>query len=218
MTRKTRKTEPQAVADSSDENKLLGPVEAARFLRVSLSSIQRWIDSGAIPAHRTFGGHRRMLEHDLVAFAEREGIPLSPANNEQVLLVVDDDEDYLESLVVRIQGLRPDLEILTAMNGFDAGRLVHQRRPALVLLDIKLPGVNGIEVCRALKSEPETKGTHIVGMTGAARKSEIDALILAGAEDVLAKPIRKDVLLEIINQCIPIAVSAKSAGRKAASR
>jgi excisionase family DNA binding protein len=187
--------------------RIMGPVEAASYLRVSLSSIQRWIDSGAIPARRTLGGHRRILEKELIAFAEREGILFEHPQSAPLVFVVDDDESYLESFVERIEAMRPDIELLSALNGFDAGRLVLQRPPQLMFLDIRLPGLDGIDVCRTIKGEDETKETHVVGMTGFARKTEIDELLAAGADSVLLKPIKDDILRAILARCAPAGVS-----------
>ncbi len=184
--------------------RILGPVEAARILGVSLSSVQRWVDAGAIPSHQTLGGHHRIQEQDLYRFARREGIPVASGASGGTVLVVDDEEDIREALVARIRGLRPDLEVLDAADGFSAGVLVSDRRPGLVLLDIRLPGVPGVEVCRRIKSDPATAGIHVVGVTGTAKRTEIESLREAGAEDVLMKPIDKATLREILERCIPV--------------
>lgn len=218
MSRRARKGPQGSAEEGSALDRLMGPVEAARFLRVSLSSIQRWIDSGAIPAHRTLGGHRRILEKHLVDFAGREGIPISPPATSFAVLVVDDEEDVVESLVTRIRGLRPDIEVLSAVNGFDAGGLIQKHRPALVLLDIRMPGVNGIDVCRSIKENPETRATRVVGVTATTRHTEIEALYEAGAEDVLIKPLRREAVEEILDRCVPKEEPAPSRGPSAARR
>lgn len=192
-----------SLLDPSRET-LIGPIEAARLLNVNPSTIQRWIDAGHIPAHRTTGGHRRVSRKDLTDFARRNRIPFSrtPGRRES-LLIVDDEIDLLEMLKVRIRALLPDVEVLTAESGFEAGLAVSFHRPALVLLDIRMPGMNGVEVCRSIKADPQTASTRIVGITALRDPVEIGLLRQAGAEDVLLKPIEPDALREILVRVFP---------------
>lgn len=179
----------------------VGPSEAAERLGVDRRSIQRWIDEGALIAHKTPGGHRRILERDLLGFARRHELPFRTPRN--TVLLVDDDPDVLESLSVRIRSLRPDLEVHTAHSGVEAGASLAILHPVLVFLDIRMPGVSGIEVCRMIRDIPAMGDTVVVGITASTRKAEADALRKAGAADVLKKPLEKSALLDVLNRVFP---------------
>ncbi len=185
--------------------RFVGPTEAARLLGVSPTTIQRWIDAGLIRAHRTVGGHRRMAVRDLKAFAGTQGLPMGedavPMN--RVVLVVDDDEDFRELLVERILSIRPDIEVHQAETGFQAGLVVSREQPALVFLDIRMPGLNGIDVCRMIKADSTTAGAAVVGMTVSRDSTQIDALMEEGAEEVLSKPFDQDVLTGVLDRFLP---------------
>lgn len=204
---RSRSFPPSVSPTPSAGGRIIGPIEAARLLDVGHSTIKRWIDSGAIPAHRTLGGHRRIRERDLLSFAEEKGIPidLGAIGAPPRVLLVDDERDFLKTFSERIRSLRPDVEVLTAESGFDAGVLIGRRPPEVVLLDIRMPGVSGTDVCRAVKGNPETAETTVVGVTGRRDRAAIQGLLRAGAAEVLLKPIEPSTISELLDRLLPAA-------------
>lgn len=190
-----------------DRSRNIGPNEAARLLQVSPSTMQRWIDAGFLAAHRTAGGHRRMVLAELVRFARERGLPLSGdlENSAPLVLLVDDDPDVLAAFSARIAALRGDLRVLTADSGFVAGFLVSRSQPQLVLLDIRMPGIDGIEVCRIIKGDPSTAGIRVVGVTASRDRREVEALLAAGAAEVRRKPLAESDFRSILEDAFPTA-------------
>ncbi|MEK8023036.1 MAG: response regulator [Candidatus Hydrogenedentota bacterium] len=186
--------------------KYIGTLEASKILHVDPSTIQRWIDSQLIPSHRTAGGHRRISLDDLQKFAAARHVPIDIAPDRPRILIVDDEPDVLETLRVRIAGFRPDIDVLTADQGFKAGFAVHQYRPTLVFLDIRMPGINGVHVCKLIKTDPSTRDIIVVGITASRDPHEIEALLRAGASSVLLKPIETDDLKNVLARTIPLAL------------
>jgi diguanylate cyclase len=111
---------------------------------------------------------------------------LSPPGRAKILLV--DDEAIIRQLTARILG---DLghQVVEAGNGEEALRLVHEQPPDLILLDIMMPGVSGIEVCRQLRANMLTKSIPVIVVSGANAKKALEESVIAGADDFLAKPI-----------------------------
>lgn len=105
--------------------------------------------------------------------------------NEKIL-VVDDEEHILELIRFNLEGA--GFQAITATNGEDALRLCNEQQPDLILLDIMLPGIDGLEVCRKLKSEKETRLIPIIMIT--AKGEEIDKIVglELGADDYITKP------------------------------
>lgn len=194
-------------ATDAPNDKFIGPNEASRILGVGPTTIQRWIDGGFIPAHRTQGGHRRIRITDLAEYANQHGLPIDPnittAPGNRCLLVVDDDRDILDAVALRIRGTKPDIDVITVDSAFKAGFLIYRFRPLLVLLDIRMPALSGIEVCRIIKAEPSTSHTRIVGITASRAPGEIRALLEAGAEEVIEKPFDWDVLMAAVDRYLP---------------
>ena len=110
------------------------------------------------------------------------------------ILVVEDDPSIRRVVVlaVRSAGHGPVLEADTGDGGLAA---VRRERPALVLLDVMLPGMDGVEVCRRVKSDPATAGTAVVMLTAKGEERDIVAGLDAGADDYVTKPFSKEVLL-----------------------
>src|SRR6186713_1076 len=111
----------------------------------------------------------------------------APAIAAGTVLVVDDLKTNVRMLE---QALAKDgYTILTAFSGAEALLVVQRERPDLVLMDIRMPGRDGIEVCRQLKHEPATRLMPIVLMTGFSSAEDRIGAIEAGADDFLAKPV-----------------------------
>jgi len=111
----------------------------------------------------------------------------------QKVLLVDDEENI--RILVRFNLEKSGYEVIEAGDGKEALRLVAAMRPEIVLLDLMLPGMDGLEVCRSLKSNPQTAALPIIMLT--AKSDEIDRVIglELGADDYLTKPFSQRELL-----------------------
>jgi two-component system alkaline phosphatase synthesis response regulator PhoP len=108
------------------------------------------------------------------------------------ILIVDDEEDILEFLSYNLS--KEDYKIETATNGSDAITLAQDFAPDLIILDIMMPGMDGIEVCTTLRENPELNNTLIVFLTARNESfTEISALD-SGGDDFITKPIKPNVL------------------------
>lgn len=112
------------------------------------------------------------------------------------ILIVDDENDILDFLSYNLK--KEGYEVLTANNGKKALELAPTFRPHLIVLDIMMPEMDGIEVCRQLRSKEEFKNTIIAFLTARNEDlSQIDALE-TGGDDYIAKPIKPQVLVSRI--------------------
>lgn len=109
------------------------------------------------------------------------------------ILVVEDEADILE--LIRYNFEREGYVVVTAENGEDALRLVPTETPDLVLLDLMLPGVDGLDVCRELKRGPETAKIPIIMVTAKGEESDVVAGLELGADDYVAKPFSMKILI-----------------------
>jgi putative two-component system response regulator len=108
------------------------------------------------------------------------------------VLVVDDYEPNLRGLGLLLE--RADYAVLTATNGRDALDIVTRERPDLVLLDVLMPGISGLDVCAELKRRDDTRFTPVVLISGAQERQTRLAGLEAGADDFLNKPIDPEEL------------------------
>ncbi len=173
------------------------PNEVAELLRVSPVTIRQWAQKNWIKATTTAGGHRRFLRQDVEEFARQRGIELSSDGPLRVL-VVDDNRSFARYLADLLASQTLEIETETAHDGFDAGRKVLQFDPNIVLLDLKMPGMDGFSVCRQLKDDEVTSQIRIIAMTGYYTPENEAKILQAGAEACLAKPFDKAVLFDLM--------------------
>jgi len=175
--------------------------QAAKMCCVSQRTVIRWIDSGRLKGHRFpgTGGHRRILISDLRTFLTSNGLPipqeLEPPKNR--VLIIEDEAviAFLIEDVLKAAGY----ETRIAANGFVAGQLFETFKPDVVTLDLKMPGIPGIEVIVSLRKNVKTEHVGILIVSGMPN-NELEEAIAKGADNALAKPFRQEALLECVRQ------------------
>jgi two-component system, OmpR family, alkaline phosphatase synthesis response regulator PhoP len=120
-----------------------------------------------------------------------------------VILVVDDDPDLLPFLETALQ-LKSDFQILTATNGLEAIEKFYDYHPDCVLIDMRMPQLDGVQVVRILRGDPETADTPVVMLTAMIQDSDHFAGMAAGADMYIAKPVEPDVILGAIRGAISL--------------
>jgi two-component system, OmpR family, response regulator len=171
--------------------------EAAKICKVSQQTIIRCFDNGTLKGFRVPGSRFRRIPRDqLFAFMRDNGIPTDALESgKRKVLIVDDDQELVE-LMEDAFARDGRFEIRTANNGFDAGMLVKEFEPDLVVLDIMLPDINGKEVCQRVRGDGHLDTVKIICISGMVEQDKIADLKAAGADDFLHKPFSIDRLLE----------------------
>ncbi|HSN60917.1 MAG TPA: response regulator transcription factor [Ferruginibacter sp.] len=113
------------------------------------------------------------------------------------ILIADDEPDILEIIQFNLQ--QEGYEVVTAKTGDDAIEKAKQTKPDLIILDIMMPGKNGMEVCNILRTMPDFKKTLIVFLTAMSDEGTEIKGLETGADDYLTKPISPKVLLSKVN-------------------
>lgn len=165
---------------------------ASKHCKVASKTIINWIDAGYIKAYRTPGGHRRINRKDLEAFMQKQGIPIPETvaeDNRKKILVVDDDPIIVESIVQCLEEDEHDYEVISAADGFEAGLQVNHFKPDLLILDIMMPDIKGFDVCKKIKSTPETKDTKIVILSAYLDEEKFARMKEYGADACFSKPL-----------------------------
>lgn len=185
-------------------NESLSTTTVARLVGVAVGSVQHWIDTGQLKGGRTPGGHRRIQPRDLVEFLRRQGLPVPPElmPSPTKVLIVDDDESVTSSVTDGIKAKHPDFEVLAAHDGFAAGELVRSARPDVVILDLRMPGLDGFEVCRRIKSMEDMRPTTVLAITARPSPAAKRRILQSGAAAYLAKPLKIETLLQELEKAL----------------
>jgi len=171
--------------------------EAAKICKVSQQTIIRCFDNGQLKGFRVPGSRfRRIPREMLYKFMKDNGIPTDALESgKRKVLLVDDDAELVE---VMTKFLEEDgrFEIRVATTGFDAGMLVKEYRPDIIVLDVMLPDINGKEVCQRVRADSTLEDVRILCISGMIEEDKIQDLKLSGADDFLPKPFDAEILIE----------------------
>lgn len=179
--------------------------EIAGLCGVVHATVISWITEGKLAAHETPGGHRRVERLELLAFLKRFNMPVPAAleNARFRVLVVDDDELMLSMIRKLFDGYPAELELQMATHGMAALILLGKTPFDLVILDVTMPDMDGVEVCKALKRDPDTAAVRIIAITGRQLSGEQEEYLDGNVECVLRKPFAASALLERIGGIRP---------------
>ena len=180
--------------------------EVAQICRVSQQTVIRCFDSGRLQGFRVPGSRfRRIPRSSLVTFMKSNQIPLDKLETgRKRVLVVDDDEAIVE-MFTELLARHGQFEVKTARTGYDAGILTEQFRPDVILLDFKLPDINGNVVCRTIRSNPNYEHIHIIVISGVADPDEVKELLSAGANEFIRKPFDINAVISRIAEAVKVA-------------
>ena len=171
--------------------------EAAKICKVSQQTIIRCFDNGQLKGFRVPGSRfRRIPREMLYKFMKDNGIPTDALESgKRKVLLVDDDTELVE-LMTKVLEEDGRFEVRVAATGFDAGMMVKEYRPDLIVLDVMLPDINGKEVCQRVRADPTLEDVRILCISGMIEEDKIQELRLSGADDFLHKPFDIEELID----------------------
>ncbi|MBI3286099.1 MAG: response regulator [Burkholderiales bacterium] len=174
--------------------------EAARLCGVNFRTVLRWIERGLLQAYKLPGrGDHRVPVEELRRFMRENGIPdrsQAPPLARRILIA--DDEKSMARAIQRVLK-SAGFETIIASNGFEAGALLYTFKPGLITLDLRMPGIDGIDVLRFLQNAylPGPLKTLVVSADSEARLQEAQDL---GAAAIIRKPLDNAELLAAVER------------------
>lgn len=165
------------MSKKSDEKSVVySALEVARICGVVNQTSINWIKNGHLKAFKTPGGQFRVYPDDLVEFMKMRGMRIpeevvaqcknnSKETKKVKILFVDDDESFNNVSVSLLQKSLPDAEIYQAYDGFEAGSMAVKKMPDCLILDLSLPGVDGIKICRTISTSDAFGKPQIIIVT-----------------------------------------------------
>lgn len=183
-------------------DRVLTTHQVAKECNVHHTTVINWINETKLKAYTTPGGHRRVSEEDLIKFMNKYQIPVPKGlqKKNKRILIVDDDIEFLDELKTALKNT--GLELDFASNGFEAGRKIYTNKPSLVLLDFKMPGLNGFEVCKILHMYEDTRSIPVFAVTVLNSREDINKIKACGVKEYIAKPIDMAKLIKLIKNIL----------------
>lgn len=164
----------------SESSMSYSTADVARRLGVSIPTVQRWVDQGRLRAWKTVGGHRRIDAHSVEQLmeslaAQTEGVPVRRDPQLPTVLIVEDNASDRDLLQVLVRTLWPGVEPQLADNGFQALLAVGRKMPDIVISDIVMPHMNGVEMLRQLL-QAQSQAPRLLVAVSSLAPSQIDTL------------------------------------------
>src|SRR5439155_24955191 len=180
--------------------------EVAKICNVAPRTVSKWFDSGALHGYRIPGSKdRRIPLNQLIRFMKQHGMPLNGLMTGQTrILIVDDEQDIVEVLEKILEN-EAKYEVEVAKGGFSAGLTAEKFRPHVILMDMNLKDVDGREVAKAVKANPDLQLTKVIAMSGKMSDEEAKGLIGGGGFDsFLRKPFHVRQVIEAIEDATAV--------------
>ncbi|MFQ3619668.1 MAG: response regulator [Spirochaetales bacterium] len=182
--------------------RIFSALEVANICGVVNQTAINWIKNGYLKAFTTPGGQYRVYAEDLVEFLSSRNMRMPEellaaaegVAEKRKILIVDDDQSLNNMLKEYLSKKFPDFPIFQAFDGFEAGRVMAEQKPALVVLDIDLPGINGKELCKRIKNDASLGVPKVLVVTGLEDKGLETTMKKEGADAFLKKPLDFDEL------------------------
>lgn len=188
-----------------EETHTLTTAQAAARLGVAPNSVIVWADAGILQSWRTPGGHRRISAASVQAMLDRRDAR-DTTNRARSLrvLVVEDDAEAAKLLVDQLLQILPDAKVEVVGDGFSA--LVHagQKPPDVIVMDVNLPGMNGLTMIKSLRAQAATERMRFIIVSSYLRHELQPFGELPDGVPFLGKPVASDALKEAIGQVLEI--------------
>lgn len=178
--------------------KTLTTYGVAEHCQVTPRTVNQWINEGKLKAYQTPGKHSRITVEEFLEFLHRYNMPVPPElesfNGAKRILIVDDDTGMVDS-IYRFLKRNQNYSLESAYDGFEAGQKFSDFKPDLIVMDIKMPGLDGFQLCSHVRNNPKNKNIKILLMSGMAEEEEIKKA-KGLADDFLMKPFSTQALKE----------------------
>jgi len=176
--------------------------DLSRLLHVNPRSVINWIEQDLLQSFRTPGGHRRVRHEDLIAFLRKHKIPMPASLTSGTFnILVVENEDGVAKTIESGLAAENSYVVSNARDGINALIAVGRNRPDLIILDLGIPGVDALEVCRQIKADPANQ-TVVLAISG---ESGMEASAkAAGADAFLVKPMETAELLDKMHKLLQV--------------
>jgi excisionase family DNA binding protein len=182
--------------------------EVAKICDVTKVTAANWIRSGKLKAYRPPKGWYRVHPKDLFDFLAAGGMPIPEglevdgAGGRTHVLVVDDEPSFGKFVTQALEARSDRYHVTAASNGFEAGRRIGERKPDAILLDLHMPGIDGFEVCRSLKSSGKYSDIVVIVVSGFLDDEARQRAEAAGADLCLPKPAGAEQLVGALESAL----------------
>lgn len=179
--------------------------EVAKICNVAPRTVSKWFDSGQLRGYRIPGSKdRRIPLNALIRFMKAHNIPLDGLQSGRTRVLIVDDESEIVEVLEKVLTEQANYEVRTAHSGFAAGVECEKARPHVMLLDIHLGDIQGQDVLKLVRENPDLQLTKVIAMSGKLTDGQANHLMNNGFDGYLKKPFHVRQVIETIEEATAI--------------
>ena len=179
--------------------------EVAKICNVAPRTVSKWFDSGQLRGYRIPGSKdRRIPLNALVRFMKQHHIPLDGLRSGQTrVLIVDNDKQVVDTLT-NVLSEQASYDIRAAGTGFAAGVECEKFRPHVLLLDVHITDVDAVQLCKAIKDNPDLQLTQVIALSNKLTDGQAHQLQAKGFDSFLRKPFNVRQVIEQVEDAMAL--------------
>lgn len=181
--------------------------EVARICNVAPRTVSKWFDSGTLTGYRIPGSKdRRIPLNQLIRFMKQHGMPLNGLRTGCTRVMIVDEELDIVEVLEKILEDEAKYEVEIARTGFAAGVTAEKFRPHIILLDMHLRDIDGRDLCKAVKGNPDLQLTKVIAMSGKMTDEEAKGLMSKsiGFDGFLRKPLHVRPVIDAVESAMSV--------------
>lgn len=189
---------------------IFSALEVANICGVVNQTAINWIRNGHLKAFSTPGGQYRVYPDDLAAFMSSRNMKIPPSLLEvcttkdsytlNTLLIIDDDKTLNNVITAYMEKTYPEINVIQAFDGFEAGLQLSKKNPQCLILDLDLPGVDGFQICKRIFEDKDFGNPRVIVITALEEEGLEERLEKLGVDSFFRKPLTLDKLSEIVGK------------------
>lgn len=186
--------------------------DVARICDIAPKTVINYCESGKIASEKSpVTNYRRIPRQELLRFMKKFKVPLSRLEEMEswMILIVDDDAGFVQVLKKALRSSGRSLQLAAAADGYEALVEIGKRRPDVVILDIRMPKLDGYEVCRALRGDPELRDLKICAVSGVPEEGIKQRILQSGADLFVNKPLELKAFVPMVMDLLQVSRSRK---------
>jgi len=190
--------------DQNADKDFITAREIARYCHVTQRAVAKWVEQGKLKAYRTPGGRIRVKREEFVGFLDKFSMSIpsefKSAHSKPRILIVDDEINIVNSLK-RLLRRVGDYELDAACDGFEAGMKLITFKPDLMILDIKMPGMDGYDVINRIREEAAIS-PRIIVYSGVLPEELRSGMLELGVDACLSKTDPSELLIQTVQRLV----------------
>lgn len=182
-------------------------IEASKLLGVSVRTVQLWVESGDLEAWKTAGGHRRIVASSVEDYIQRQGAKTGAqgakgsavkSSASKRLLIVEDNPTVAKFYEAAINSWKQSIDVVVTQDGFEGLLEIGQSPPDLLISDIYMPGMDGLQMIRSLYKSEQLSGEKIIVISGLSNENITERGGIPSDVAFFAKPVNIEQLKSVI--------------------